>query len=59
MGPKSLVKIGSVAAVIFLIWANVAKTNVSWKNVTGKLTSVKGGPRNLPLKFGLNMVSIS
>ena len=58
-GLKSLDKIGSVTGEIFLIWANVAKTNVSWTNVTGKLASVKGGPRNLPLKFGLNMVSIS
>ena len=31
---KSLVKIGSVRAEIFLIWTNVAKTNVAWTNVT-------------------------
>ena len=31
---KSLVKIGSVRAEIFLIWTNVAKTIVAWTNVT-------------------------
>ena len=30
----SLVKIGSVTAEIFLIWTNVAVTNVAWINVT-------------------------
>ena len=30
----SLVKIGSVTAEIFQIWANVARTNVAWTNVT-------------------------
>ena len=30
----SLVKIGSVTAEIFQIWANVARTNVAWINVT-------------------------
>ena len=30
---KSLVKIGSVTAEIFLIWTNVARTNVAWTNV--------------------------
>ena len=30
---SSFVKIGSVTAYIFLIWTNVAKTNVSWTNV--------------------------
>ena len=29
----SLVKIGSVAAEIFLIWTKVARTNVAWTNV--------------------------
>ena len=29
-----MVKIGSVTIEIFLIWANVARTNVSWTNVT-------------------------
>ena len=29
-----MVKIGSVAAEIFLIWANVATKNVAWTNVT-------------------------
>ena len=29
----SLVKIGSVTAEIFQIWANVARTNVAWTNV--------------------------
>ena len=29
-----LVKIDSVTAEIFLIWTNVAKTNVDWTNIT-------------------------
>ena len=33
LGPKSLVKIGSVTAEILLIWTNVTKTNVTWTNV--------------------------
>ena len=33
-GPKNWVKIGSVIAEIFLIWTNVAGTNVAWTNVT-------------------------
>ena len=33
-GTKSLVKIGSVIAELFLIWTKVAKTNVAWTNVT-------------------------
>ena len=36
-------KIGSVRAEIFLIWTNVAKTNVAWTNVTvtvGKMNQV-------------------
>ena len=37
--PKSFVKIGSVTAEIFLIWANSARTNVSWTNVTMTLKS--------------------
>ena len=32
--PKSLFKIGLVTAEKFLIWTNVARTNVPWKNVT-------------------------
>ena len=31
---QSLVKIGSVAAEIFLIWTNFARTNFAWTNVT-------------------------
>ena len=31
---KSLDKIGSVTAEIFLIWTNVARTNATWTNVT-------------------------
>ena len=42
--PKSFVKIGSVTAEIFLIWANSARTNVSWTNVT--MTVEIEGPRN-------------
>ena len=34
LGPKNWVKIGSVTAEIFLIWTNVARTNVAWSNVT-------------------------
>ena len=41
--PKSFVKIGSVTAEIFLIWANSARTNVSWTNVT--MTVEIEGPR--------------
>ena len=33
LGPQKLIKIGSVAAEIFLIWTNVARTNVAWTNV--------------------------
>ena len=33
MGQKSLLKIGSVTAEIFLIWKNVARTNVAGTNV--------------------------
>ena len=29
-----MVKIGSVTPEIFLIWTNVARTNVAWTNVT-------------------------
>ena len=42
--PKSFVKIGSVTAEIFMIWANFARTNVSWTNVT--MTVEIEGPRN-------------
>ena len=31
-------KIGSERAEIFLIWTNVAKTNVAWTNVTVTVT---------------------
>ena len=41
----------------FLIWTNIARTNVAWTNVTQQMASVKDGPRNLPLKFGQNRVS--
>ena len=34
LGTKSLDKIGSVIAELFLIWTKVAKTNVAWTNVT-------------------------
>ena len=30
---ESLVKIGSVTAEIFLIWTNVARTNIAWTDV--------------------------
>ena len=52
-----MVKIGSLIAELFLIWAKVAKTNVAWTNVTVTVASVKDGPRNLPIKFGQNWVS--
>ena len=29
-----LVKLGSVTVRIFLIWTNVARTNIAWTNVT-------------------------
>ena len=34
IGPKKLIKIGSVAAEISLIWTNLARTNVAWTNLT-------------------------
>ena len=34
LGTKSLVKIGSVIAELFLVWTNVAKTNVAGTNAT-------------------------
>ena len=34
MGQKSLVKIRSLTAEIFLIWTDVARTNVAWTYVT-------------------------
>ena len=34
LAPKNFVKIRSVTAETFLIWTNVARTNVSWINVT-------------------------
>ena len=34
LGPKNWLKIGSVTAEIFMIWPNVARTNVAWTNVT-------------------------
>ena len=52
--PKSLVNIGPVTADILLIW-----THVAWKNVTMTVGSVKDGPRDLPIKFGQNLVSNS
>ena len=45
-----LTTIRSVTADIFLIWTNVARTNVTWPNVTWELASVKESPRNLPVK---------
>ena len=34
LGPKRLVKIASVTDAIFLIWTNLARTNVALTNVT-------------------------
>ena len=45
---------GSVTAEIFLIWTDVARTNVAWTNFT-----VTDGLRTLPLMFGANWVSNS
>ena len=56
-GPKSLVKIGSVTAEIFLIWINVTRTYFYGQMSLWQLVSVKDGPRNLPLKFGQNRVA--
>ena len=36
-GSNSFVKIGTVTAEIFLLWANVARTNVAWTIVTVKV----------------------
>ena len=51
-----MVKIDSVTAEIFLIWTNVAKTNVDWTNIA-IMVKVKVGSRKLPLKFGQHRVS--
>ena len=56
---KSLVKIESVTAEIFLIWTDVARTNVAWTNVNLIVGSILDVPRNLPLKFHPNRVSNS
>ena len=42
LGPKSLVKIGSVRSEILLIWTNVPRRNVAWTNVmvTAKICSL-------------------
>ena len=34
LAQKNLDKIGSVTAEIFLIWTNIAGTNIAWINVT-------------------------
>ena len=34
LGPKRLVKVGSITAEIFLIWTLAARTNVAVPNVT-------------------------
>ena len=34
LAPKKFVKIRSVTAETFLIWTNIARTNVAWINVT-------------------------
>ena len=56
---QSLVKIVSVSAEIFLIWTNVARTNVAWTNVPVIVKSVQDGPRKLSIKFGQNRFSNS
>ena len=45
----------TITADIFLIWTNVARTNLAWMNVT-MTVGIEDGPRNLPLKFGQNQV---
>ena len=50
-------KIASVTAKIFLIWTNVARTNVAWTNVT--VTAGICCRCSLYLKFGPNRVSNS
>ena len=55
----SYVKIGSVTAEIFLIWTNVARTNVAWSNVTAIVEIFQDSPKNLHLKFCQNQVSNS
>ena len=34
---SSFIKIGAVTAEIFLIWTNVARTNIAWTNVIVKV----------------------
>ena len=48
---QSLVKVGSVTAEVLLIWTNIARSNVAWKNFTMTVTFVKDGPGKLALKF--------
>ena len=57
--PKSLVKIGSLTAEIFLIWTNVVRTMLPEQISPWQLAFAKDGPRNLLLKFGQNGVSYS
>jgi len=49
LGPKGLVKIGSVTAEVFMIW-----TNVAWTNFTMRVGICSRG-----LKFGQNWASNS
>ena len=59
LGPKSLVKIGSVRSEILLIWTNVPRRNIAWTNVTVTTKICSRCPNNLLLKFGQNRVSNS
>ena len=52
-----MVKIRSVTDETFLIWTNVARTNVAWINVTMTIATVKDGPKKLPLKFDQSLIS--
>ena len=49
----------SVTFEIFLIWTDVARTNVAWANANLIVGSVLNASRMLPLKFHQNRVSNS
>ena len=56
---KSLVKIGSVTAEIFLLWINVTKTNVALTNITVADGICSGCSQKPTFKFCPNFVSNS
>ena len=49
----------SIRADIFLIWTDVARTNIAWTNVNFIVGSVLVVPKMLTLKFHQNQVNNS